>query len=150
MARETVPEREQIMNDQTRTLIAQYEQESDFTHVAPTDEMIESAQRLLGVTIPEQFIEYLNEYSYGGVGGVEILGVGFTGEMLFVDTTLWYREYGLPHNLLAVENCDEWLYCLDCDTGEVVSWSRCDGVLPQSPCFDVFLLQDLEDAIEDL
>jgi hypothetical protein len=69
--------------------------------------MIESAQRLLGVTIPEQFIEYLNEYSYGGVGGVEILGAGFTGEMLFVDTTLWYREYGLPHNLLAVENCDE-------------------------------------------
>jgi hypothetical protein len=150
MARETVPEREQIMNDQIATLIAQYEQESDFTHVAPTDEMIESAQRLLGVTIPEQFIEYLNEHSYGGVGGVEILGVGFTGEMLFVDTTLWYREYGLPHNLLAVENCDEWLYCLDCDTGEVVSWSRCDGVLPQSPCFDVFLLQDLEDAIEGL
>ena len=150
MARETVPEREQIMNDQIATLIAQYERESDFTHVAPTDEMIESAQRLLGVTIPEQFIEYLNEYSYGGVGGVKILGVGFTGEMLFVDTTLWYREYGLPHNLLAVENCDEWLYCLDCDTGEVVSWSRCDGVLPQSPCFDVFLLQDLEDAIEDL
>ena len=37
--------------------------------MAPTDEMIESAQRLLGVTIPEQFIEYLNEYSYGGVGG---------------------------------------------------------------------------------
>lgn len=69
MARETVPEREQIMNDQIATLIAQYEQESDFTHVAPTDEMIESAQRLLGVTIPEQFIEYLNEYSYGGVGG---------------------------------------------------------------------------------
>lgn len=150
MARETVPEREQIMNDQIATLIAQYEQESDFTHVAPTDEMIESAQRLLGVTIPEQFIEYLNEYSYGGVGGVDILGAGFTGEMLFVDTTLWYREYGLPHNLLAVENCDEWLYCLDCDTGEVVSWSRCDGVLPKSPCFDVFLLQDLEDAIEGL
>ena len=49
-----------------------------------------------------------------------------------------------------MENCDEWLYCLDCDTGEVVSWSQADGVLPGYPSFDDFLLQDLEDAIENL
>lgn len=138
------------MNAQIRALIAQHEQDALFTRVAPTEEMLTSAQRLLGVTIPQQFVEYLNEYSYGGVGGVEILGVGLTGTMLFVDTTLRYRKYGLPHNLLAVENCDEWLYCLDCDTGEVVSWSQVDGVLPGYPSFDDFLLQDLEDVIENL
>lgn len=92
----------------------------------------------------------MQEYSYGGIGGVTILGIGLDESMAFLEVTLDYREYGLPHNLLAVENCDEWLYCLDCDTGEVVSWSRRDGVLPKSPCFDVFLLQDLEDAIEGL
>lgn len=138
------------MNTRIRALIAQHEKEGDFTHVAPTEEMLASAQRLLDVTIPQQFVDYLAEYSHGGVGGVEILGVGLTSDMLFVDTTLRYRKYGLPHNLLAVENCDEWLYCLDCDTGEVVSWSQVDGVLPGYPSFDDFLLQDLEDAIENL
>ena len=137
------------MNAQIRALIAQHEQKGDFTHVAPTEEMLASAQRLLGITIPQQFVEFLQEYSYGGIGGVTILGIGLDESMAFLEVTLDYREYGLPHNLLAVENCDEWLYCLDCDTGEVVSWSQVDGVLPGYPSFDDFLLQDLEDAIEN-
>lgn len=138
------------MNDKISTLIAQYENEGDFTHVAPTPEMLEEAQKLLGVSIPQQFIDYLSTYSHGGIGGVEILGVGLTGKMLFLDTTLRYRKYGLPNNLLVVENCDEWLYCLDCSTGEVVSWSKVDGMRDEYPSFDDFLIQDLEDAIENL
>lgn len=138
------------MNAQIRDLIAEHEEDGLFTRVAPTEEMLASAGQQLGVTIPQQFVDYLKEYSHGGVGGVEILGVGLTGRMAFLDTTLDYRQYGLPHNLLAVENCDEWLYCLDCDTGEVVSWSEFDGVLPGYPSFDDFLLEDLTDAIENL
>lgn len=138
------------MNAQIRALIAQHEQKGDFTHVVPTEEMLASAQRLLGITIPQQFVEFLQEYSYGGIGGVTILGIGLDESMAFLEVTLDYREYGLPHNLLAVENCDEWLYCLDCDTGEVVSWSQVDGILPGYPSFDDFLLLDLEDAIENL
>ncbi len=109
------------MNDQIRALIARHEQDSFFTRVAPTEEMIASAQRLPDVTIPRQFVDYLREYSHGGVSGVEILGVGFTGTMLFLETTLRHRKYGLPNNLLEIENCDEWQECIDCDTGEVVS-----------------------------
>ena len=138
------------MNTQIRALIAQHEQAGDFTHVAPSEEMLASAQRLLGITIPQQFVEFLQEYSYGGIGGVTILGIGLDGSMAFLEVTLDYRKYGLPYNLLAVENCDEWLWCLDCDTEEVVSWSQVDGVLPGYPSFDFFLLQDLEDAIENL
>lgn len=138
------------MNAQIRDLIAQHEQKGDFTHIAPTEEMLASVQRLLGVTIPQQFVEFLKGYSYGGVGGVTILGIGLDGSMAFLEVTLDYREYGLPHNLLAVENCDEWLYCLDCGTGEVVSWSQVDGILPGYPSFDDFLFKDLEDAIENL
>ncbi len=115
------------MNAQIRALIAQHEQKGDFTHVAPTEEMLASAQRLLSVTIPQQFVDYLAEYSHGGVGGIEILGVGLDESMAFLE-----------------------VYCLDCDTGEVVSWSQADGVLPGYPSFDDFLLQDLEDAIENL
>lgn len=138
------------MNSNLTGLIAQYEQAGDFTHKAPTKEMLVEAEQLLGITIPQQFIEFLQEYSYGGIGGITILGIGLDGSMAFLEVTLDYRKYGLPHNLLAVENCDEWLYCLDCETGEVVSWSQVDGVLPGYPSFDDFLLQDLEDAIANL
>jgi len=112
--------------------------------------MLAAAERTLGLTIPKEYVDHLNEHSYGGIGGIEILGVGFTGDMLFLDETLDCRTYGLPLNLLVIENCDEWLYCLDCNTGEVVSWSQADGVLPGYPSFDDFLLQDLEDAIDNL
>jgi len=138
------------MNDQIRTLIAQHEQDAFFTRVAPTEEMLASAQRLLGVTIPHQFVEYLNEYSHGGVGGIEVLGVGFTGTMLFLEATLRYREYGLPNNLLVIENCDEWQECIDCDTGEVVSWDRFEGAIVDYPDSDAFLLDRTQDAIENL
>lgn len=138
------------MNDMVKTLIAQYEEDGDFTHAPLTSDMLKSAQEQLGVTIPEQFIDYLNAYSHGGIGGVEILGVGLTGTMIFLETTLRYRECGLPQNLLVVENCDEWLYCLDCDTGQVVSWSKLDGIRSEYPSFDDFLIRDLKDAIENL
>ena len=138
------------MNDHLRELIARYGKDSDFTRVAPTKDMLAAVERLLGVTIPPQFVEYLEEYSYGGIGGITILGVGLDMSMAFLEVTLDYRKYGLPHNLLAVENVDEWLYCLDCDTGEVVSWSQFDGVLPEYACFDDFLLQEVEDVVENL
>lgn len=138
------------MNAQIRSLISQHEQKGDFTHVAPTEEMLASAQRLLGVTIPQQYVEFLNEYSHGGVGGVEIFGVGLTGTMLFLEATLRHRKYGLPNNLLVIENCDEWQECIDCDTGKVVSWDPVEGAIVDYSDFDAFLLDRTQDAIENL
>ena len=62
------------MNDQIRALIARHEQDSFFTRVAPTEEMIASAQRLPDVTIPRQFVDYLREY-----GTVKFLAHFLTG-----------------------------------------------------------------------
>lgn len=138
------------MNDRIRALIAQHEQDAFFTHVAPTSEMIASAQRLLGVTIPQQYIDYLEDYSHGGVGGVEVLGVGLNGTMLFLEATLRHRKFGLPDNLLVIENCDEWQECIDCDTGEVVSWDPIEGTIVDYSDFDAFLLDRTQDAIENL
>ena len=70
--------------------------------------------------------------------------------MLFLETTLRYRKYGLPHNLLAIENVDEWLYSIDCDTGSVVSWSQADGIRPEFSSFDEFVISEFNDAIENL
>ena len=111
--------------------------------------MLAEAQQKLGFPLPKQFLEYLNAYSHGGVG-FEILGIGFDGSMAFLEETLEYREDGLPANFLVVENCDEWLYCIDANSGEVVSWYFDDDPSVDYPCFDDYLLDRLNDTIENL
>ena len=137
------------MNKQIETAISQSSGKDSFTKIAPTQEMLAEAQQKLGFPLPEQFLEYLNAYSHGGVG-FEILGVGFDGSMAFPEETLEYREDGLPANLLVVENCDEWLYCIDANSGEVVSWYFDDDLSVDYPCFDDYLLDRLNDTIENL
>lgn len=138
------------MNKQIAELVSEHKKDGFFTRVALTPCMIEAAQEQLGLTIPRQFIDYLNIYGHGGIGGVEILGVGLTGKMLFLEATLTYRKYGLPNNLLMIENVDEWVYCIDCDTNAVVSWSQIDGVRTEYPDFDSFVISEFENAIENL
>lgn len=97
----------------------------------------------------EQFLEYLNIYSHGGIG-FEILGIGFDGGISFLEETLGYREDGLPDNLLVIENCDEWLHCIDVNTDEVVSWSIDETPRVEYACFDDYAVDRLNDAIENL
>lgn len=138
------------MNQQIKSLIEQYKDEGHFTYVAPTLEMIDEAEEKLSFAIPEQFLDWLNTYSHGGINGIEILGIGFDGSIVFLETTLRYREYGLPENLLIIENCDEWVYCIEAQTGEVVSWDPSGYLKPEYPSFDDFMLDELENAIENL
>jgi hypothetical protein len=138
------------MNDKIRSLILHYEQDGDFTRVKLTDAMLEEAQNQLGLTIPSQFVDYLAEFSHGGIAGVVIMGVGLNGSMVFVEATLNMRTHGLPESLLVVENCDEWLYCIDCSNGAVVSWEIGGEVKQEFECFDDFLLSEYSDAIENL
>ncbi len=111
--------------------------------------MLAEVEEKLGFSVPEQFRDYLNTYSHGGIG-FEILGIGFDGSISFLEETLEYREDGLPKNLLVVENCDEWLYCIDVNTGEVVSWSIDENPRVEYPSFDDYLADRLNDAIENL
>lgn len=71
---------------------------------------------------------------------------------IFAEETEEYRPDGLPDGLVAVENCDEWLYCIDCSNGKVVSWSPYDddGVVEVYEDFDSYLLDRFNDAIENM
>lgn len=138
------------MNTEIESLISQYEGEGFFTRIAPSPETIAAVEETLGLMIPKQFVDYLNVYSHGGINGTEILGVGMNGRVVFLDVTLQYRAYGMPDNLLVIERCDEWVYCLDCTTEHVVSWSQEEGVRDEYSCFDDFLLSDLKEAIDNL
>lgn len=151
MESETVSRRrEEKMNEIILNTIKKYEEKGDFNYASVTDKMIEDAEKQLGVKLPEQYIEYIKKFGHGGIAGLEIIGVGLTGRMLFVDSTLEYRAEELPDNLVVIENVDEWLMCLDCNTGKVVSWDFSGYIKDEYDSFDDYLIDQMNSAIENL
>ena len=137
------------MTEIIKKLIDTYEEVGDFTYTTITDDQIEEAQNALGVKLPGQYLDFLRTYGHGGIGSIEVIGIGKSGKMLFVSETIEYREYGLDKNLILIENCDEWVYCIDCNNNSIVSWSR-EGIQNAYPDFDSFLLDRFTDAAENL
>lgn len=139
------------MKEEVQKLIEEYSEDAIFTGKISSDDIIESAITELGVNIPNDYRWFLKNYGQGGIGGVEILGVSKINKAIFKDKTLEYRNYGLPNNLIVVENCDEWLYCIDVDTEKVVAWDRINGVLGERyPTFLEFLIDRFNDEIENM
>jgi hypothetical protein len=149
MARTAAYERTKEMTEEIKKIIDTYEEKGDFTYTTITNDQIEEAQKALGVKIPEQYLDFLRTYGHGGIGGIEIIGIGKSGKMLFLDETLKYREYGLDEKLILIENCDEWVYCIDCKNNRIVSWSR-DDMQDAYADFDSYLLDRFTDAAENL
>ena len=138
------------MNTQILETIQKYEEPGDFTHAVVTDEMIATAENALGVKLPQQYLDFLKMYGHGGIGGIETLGIGLTGRMIFVDTTMDYRDEELPSNLVVIENVDEWLTCIDCNTGKIVSWDFTGYIKEDYSCFDDYLIDQMNNAIENM
>ncbi|MBS5886889.1 SMI1/KNR4 family protein [Clostridium sp.] len=139
------------MKEEIKKLIEEYSEEAVFTGKISSDEIIESSIEELKVNIPDDYRWFIKNYGQGGIGGVEILGISRTNKAIFKDTTLEYRNYGLPINLVVVENCDEWLYCIDTDTEKVIAWNRIDGILgDRYTTFLEFLLDRFNDEIENM
>ena len=105
-------------------LIKKYESIGDFTHCVVSDKMLQGVEARLQIKIPLEYREFLKEFGHGGIGGIEIIGVGKNGIMLFEHKTLQYCTYGLLKELIVVENCDEWIYCINSRNGKVVMWDR--------------------------
>ena len=137
------------MNESIKEIIKNYEVKGDFTYTFITDDQIAEAQSLLSVELPFQYLEFLQTYGHGGIGGVEIIGIGKNGHLLFVDETIKYREYGLPINLIVIENCDEWVYCINCETGCIISWTNQNSE-EAYPDFDTYVLDRFMEEAENL
>lgn len=138
------------MNSQILELVKKYEQPGDFNYASVSDEMICKAENSLGVKLPKQYIDFLKMFGHGGIAGVETIGVGLTGDLMFVDITLDYREEDLPNNFVVIENVDEWLNCIDCNTGRIVSWDYSGYIKEEYACFDEYLIDQMNGAIENL
>lgn len=139
------------MNQKLYELIRRYERKGDFTHTPFTEEMLKEAQNTLQLILPPKYVDFLQKFGHGGIGGIAVLGVGKNGQLVFVNDTLTCREYSLPQNLIVIENCDEWLYCINADTGVIVMWSYdCDTVDAAYQDFDEYLGDRLKDEIENM
>ncbi|MCR5225879.1 MAG: SMI1/KNR4 family protein [Eubacterium sp.] len=138
------------MNDSILKTIKKYEIKGDFNYASVTDDMILEAEDKLGVKLPDQYVDYIKMFGHGGIAGLEILGVGLTGRMIFVDSTLEYRADELPENLVVIENVDEWLMCLDCNTGKVISWDFTGYIKDEYDSFDEYLIDQMNNAIENM
>ena len=137
------------MNESLKMLIKKYETPGDFSYARITKIQIKKYENQLKSRFPKQYTDFLLQYGHGGIGGIVILGIGKDGSPIFLETTLEHRADGLPHNFIVIENCDEWLNCIDCLTGQIVSWAPDFSQISFSE-FDEYLLSRFQDAIENL
>lgn len=91
------------MNKRSQDLVSKYEEKNDFTRALLTPELIEIVMTEVGFCLPEQYVDYLNLYGHGGIAGVEILGIDFSGRSVFVEVIKDYRKQGLLDNLAVLE-----------------------------------------------
>lgn len=122
----------------------------DFTYAKVTDSMLIEAETRLALKLPNAFKWFLINFGQGGIGGIEVFGFGKNGKMVFVDETIKYRSYGLPKNVILIENCDEWVYCIQPQNGRVGMWSPGDVNCKDSfESFEAYLLDRINDILEN-
>ena len=116
----------------------------------PTDEELADAEKVLGLEIPEEYVWFLKTYGHGGFF-FEFLGYGLNGNAIFVTKNLHEREFGLPKELLVIEDCDEYVHCIDTISKAIVSWSKHDndGIIKVADDFYKYFLDNIDNAIEN-
>jgi hypothetical protein len=87
----------------------------------------------LGITLPDSYKWFLQEYGYGGISGFMIIGNGKSGIPAVIKYTNQWRQYGLPDKFIVIEDDGtDWIYCLDTSQivnseCPVVDWSQDQG-----------------------
>ncbi len=118
---------------------------------------VEQIETQLSLTLPDSYKWFLQYFGHGGGYGVEILGNGLAETASCVETTLDWRNYGLPASMVVVEDEGiEWIYCLDISrmkNGEcpVVDWEQRDGIGKEYfETFLEFFASRLKDSLDML
>ncbi len=111
-------------------------------------EKVDYIEKELSVTLPDSYKWFLKTFGYGGIEGIEIIGYDKCTPPSVVVETKEYREYGLPEKYVVIEDCDEFIYCLDTSKMEnnecpVISWDMQDSILFEEKNFIRFFFREL-------
>lgn len=143
-----------MLYNEIQQFIKENKEYANFTGGVEKDK-IKEVEEILQVKLPDSYKWFLEEYGYGDMFGEEIIGCGKSEVPSVIQQTIRFRELGLPQQYVVIQNCDEWIYCLD--TNEiidnecpVVSWDRINGLEGrQADNFVCFLLSVFKEAKED-
>ncbi|MBC1317139.1 SMI1/KNR4 family protein [Listeria booriae] len=128
-------------------LIEQYGEENDFTGGASSI-AIKQAGELTDTQFPAAYRWFIERYGSGGVLGINIIGIGKNNTYVVSKITKQLREqFDLPNNLIVIEDCDEFYYCLNTDDSKVYFWDNIDG-MGEIVALDFFSF--LEERIRDM
>ena len=139
--------------EKIRHILEEYQAECLFSYINPTAEEIQTAKAELNGEIPGDYRWFLEQYGEGGLDGLEIYGFNRLRGATFVHKTLLYRTYGLPEQLIVIENGDEWKTCIDTRTGKICLWSPGDTIGDVDIAYNDFLsyfYDELNNVIENL
>lgn len=115
------------------------------------EERICKIETQLDVKLPNEYVEFLNNYGLILGLGVEIFGWGKNDVASVVEQTERFRRYGLQKRFIVIRNCDEWIHCLewqedDPQISRIVSWDRETKVpLKVADTFDEYLYNVLQE-----
>ncbi|MDE6789436.1 MAG: SMI1/KNR4 family protein [Ruminococcus sp.] len=111
---------------------------------------IEISEETLNVKLENEYKSYLMRYGMIMGFGVEILGFGKNGKSPMVEQTLRFRKMGLENCYIVINNLDEWIDCLNVNTGAVSSWDAIDkNHIIVSDSFYEYVIKELVEAKED-
>ncbi|WP_430536195.1 SMI1/KNR4 family protein [Listeria rocourtiae] len=128
-------------------LIEQYGEENDFTGGVSLV-AIKEAEELIDTQFSSEYRWFIEKYGSGGVLGIDIIGIGKNNSYLVSQITKQLREqFDLPNNLIVIEDCDEFYYCLNTDDSKVYFWDNIDG-MGEIVALDFFSF--LEERISDM
>lgn len=140
--------------DEIIKIIKEKENYSKYS-IGTNNDKIDEIEQTLNIKLPEDYKWFLKNYGQILIMGVEIYGVLENKILSCVKITEDYRKLGLPNKFVVIENCDEWVYCIDTsniEDGEcyVVDWDRIDGVgFEEYESFLEFFYKRLVTAMEN-
>lgn len=120
---------------------------------------VRQAERALEVEFPESYVSFLKLYGSGGIGCADFFGIeNETVEIekyTVVNITFLFREkYKLPKYLVVIENCGDYIVCLNTrgmknSECPVMSYGLYDNgeVILCADNFYQYLLEKLDDAL---
>ncbi|MGY5611793.1 SMI1/KNR4 family protein [Vibrio brasiliensis] len=122
-------------------------------HGGVSSEDINHLEKEIGLSLSHSYKWFLTEFGALDIFGEEkILGISKDDSFSSLQKTIEYWEKGLPRYCIVIQDCDEWIYCLNTnklkkDEMSIVSWDLEEGLSGELwSDFGKFLMETLIEA----